>query len=144
MRITRLCIFVLIAIVSFARAAEESEMRASKPEVRKEIVATIDGQLAAFRKQDVARAYAFAATALQRQKPLPIFAAIVRTSYPEIWASTHAECGIVRDDGRTATVLVHVFAKDGDAAYDYTLVKEAGHWRISGVLRHEAVKEEKV
>ena len=112
--------------------------------MRKEIIGTIDGQLAAFRKKDITKAFAFSAAALRAQKPLPIFVAIVRASYPEIWANTHADYGIVRDDGETATVVVRVYAKDGNASYDYTLVREPEGWRIEGVLRHDPSKEEKV
>lgn len=125
-------------------SAQLPEMPASKPEVRKEVVAAIDGQLAAFRKHDVRKAYAFAASALQAQKPLRVFGAIVRTNYPEIWANTRAEYGIVHDDGSTATVLVHVYAGDRDAGYDYTLVKEDGRWRVHDVLRHDPAAADKV
>ncbi len=116
--------------------AAESVLRASKPEVKKEIVAVIEAQLAAFRKGDVAKAYSYAAADLRAQKPLGVFGAIVRENYPEIWASTRAEPGIVRDDGGRATVTVQVYSKAGAAAYDFTLVKEKAGWRIYGVLRH--------
>ncbi len=139
--------FVALALLVFGcrlSAAEDGELRASTPAVRKEIVATIDGQLAAFRKGDVPKAYAYSATALRVQKPLPVFTAIVRANYPEIWSNTRSECGIVRDDGDRAAVLVHVFASNANASYDYTLVKEANGWRIEGVLRHQPVEEEKL
>lgn len=117
--------------------AGENGMRASKPEVRADIVATINGQLGAFRAGDAARAFSFAATELRAQKPLPAFTAIVRTSYPEIWANRRAEFGIVRDDGARAIVTVQVYGRETDAAYDYTLKKEPAGWRILGVVRHE-------
>ncbi len=116
--------------------AGEAPSRASKPEVKREIVAVIDAQLAAFRAGDAARAHTFAAAEFRAQKPLPAFAAIVEQSYPEIWRSERAEFGIVRDDGARATVTVQVFAKESAAAYDYTLQREAAGWRILGVLRH--------
>lgn len=125
-------------------AAEAPTLRASKPEVRKQIVTTIENQLAAFRKNDLVTAYAYASSALRAVKPIEIFGAIVQENYPEIWANTRAEFGIVRDDGAAAAVVVHVFSKDADASYDYTLVKENGRWRVHGVLRHSPVKEEKV
>jgi hypothetical protein len=142
----RLFSFALVLLVTMMSvgAAEPAALPASKPEVRKEIVATIDAQLAAFRSHEVEKAYRFAAAALRAQKPLPVFVAIVQTNYPEIWNNTRAECGIVHDNGEIATVLVHVFAKDSDASYDYQLVKEDGRWRVHGVLRHEPIKEEKV
>jgi hypothetical protein len=117
---------------------------ASKPEVRKEIVATIDAQLAAFRKHDARKAYAYAAAALRAEKPLRVFAAIVQMNYPELWDNRRAEYGIVHDDGTTATVIVHVFAPMGAASYDYTLVKEPRGWRVHDVLRHDPNPADKV
>jgi hypothetical protein len=125
--------------------AESGGMRASKAEVRKEVVAAIEGQLAAFREQDTRKAYTFAAATLRAQNPLRQFLRIVEINYPEIWANTKGECGVVRDDGVRATVLVQVFAKEGRADYDYGLVKERdGVWRIESVLRHAPKKTEKV
>lgn len=120
-----------------------AEVRASRPGVRKEIVAVIDAQLAAFRRGEPERAYHYAAAAFRAQRPLPAFAAIVRDSYPEIWANTRAEAGIVRDDGVRATVTVQVYSRSGDAAYDYTLVREKSAWRILGVVRHETRRGKK-
>jgi hypothetical protein len=122
-------------LVVSASAAEP--MRASKPEVKKEIVAVIDAQLAAFRKGDLPKAYTYAAGDLRAEKSLPIFTAIVKENYPEIWANLRAEYGIARDSGTRATITVQVYAKDHDAAYDFTLSKESGGWRIYGVDRHE-------
>ena len=118
--------------------------RASKPEVRKEVVAVIEGQLAAFREGDTKKAHAFGAATLRAQRPLRQFLQIVRTSYPEIWANTRAEFGVVRDDGTRATVLVQVFSKEDRADYDYGLVKEPEGWRIDSVLRHASKKSDKV
>lgn len=119
-------------------SAAETELRASKPEVRKEVVAVIDAQLTAFRQNDPAAAYAYSAERLKAQRSLRSFSAIVKAGYPEIWSNTGAGYGIVRDDGEQATVLVHVTGKDGEASYDYRLVKERTGWRIAGVLPHEA------
>jgi hypothetical protein len=124
--------------------AAEGAMRASKPEVRTEIVATIEGQLAAFRQGDVSKAYGYAAAELRAQKSQRVFKAIVQENYPEIWANTRAEFGIVRDNGARASVTVQVYAKPDEAAYDFTLTKEAAGWRIFSVLRHEPKKNGKV
>ncbi len=145
-RMKRLLVLALVALgaTALARAAAAEAMRASKPEVRQEVVAVVEAQLAAFRADDVAKAYGFAAAELRAQKPLPLFAGIVKGSYPEIWTNTRAECGLVRDDGTFARLLVHVFGRDGSATYDYTLVKERAGWRIRDVLRHAPKKNEKV
>ena len=124
------------------RAADTA--RASKPEVRKEVIAVIEGQLEAFRAGDTKKAYGFAATALRAQTARRQFELIVLNSYPEIWSNTRAEFGLVRDDGVRATLLVQVFAKEANASYDYVLVKEREGWRIESVLRHAPKKAEKV
>ena len=125
-------------------AAEGAALPASKPEVRREIVAVIEGQLAGFRDGDGRKAYSFASAELRAQKPLRVFVAIVRENYPEIWRNQRAEFGLVRDNAATATVLVHISGPDGEAAYDYTLVKERAGWRISAVLRHATGKADQV
>jgi hypothetical protein len=124
--------------------AQLPQLPASKPEVRKQIVATIDAQLAAFRRHDIKKAYSYAAAALQAEKPLEIFAQIVQANYPELWTNTRAEYGIVHDDGTAGTVVVHVYTAEGDASYDYTLVKERAGWRVHDVLRHDPKAEPKV
>src|SRR4051812_33319159 len=91
--------------------AQAPTLPASKPAVRKEVIAVVEGQLAAFRAGDVGRAFAYAAAGLQLQMPLPRFARLVREGYPEIWANTRAEFGLVRDDGARATLMARVFAK---------------------------------
>ena len=109
---TRLLKSVSLAAVCVAAmcvvSAAEGTRRASKPDVKKEIVTVIEAQLAAFRKGDVAKAYTFAAADLRAQKPFRAFAEIVRTNYPEIFANTLAEFGIVRDDVARASVTVQV------------------------------------
>lgn len=125
--------------------AVQAQPKVSKPEVRKEVVATIEGQLEAFRAADVKKAYALAAAALRAQTPQRQFQRIVEANYPEIWKNTRCEIGLVRDDGSRAAVLVQIYTKDGSAGYDYTLVKERdGVWRIDSVLRHSTRKDERV
>jgi len=102
-------------VVSVARGAS-AEMRASKSEVKQEIVAVIEAQLTAFRKGELEKAYGYAAADLRAQKSLRTFTTIVQGNYPEIWASTRAEFGIVRDDGTRATVTVQVYSKTASRA----------------------------
>lgn len=136
--------FLSFLAVAAAAAAADGRPRASTPQVRQEIVTVIEQQLTAFRQGEAAKAYRLATQELQRQKPLSVFSSIVQSSYPEIWQSTRAEFGIVRDDGNRATVTVHVYARATDAPYDYTLVKEKSGWRIHGVVRHSGKSSGKV
>src|SRR4051812_39383575 len=101
----------LLGLLFWSTMMEGAESgKVSKPEVRKDVVAAIEGQLTAFRAGDTKQAYTFAAAALRAQTPLRQFARIVETNYPEIWANTRGEFGLVRDDGTRATVLVKVFS----------------------------------
>ncbi|MBI5769833.1 MAG: DUF4864 domain-containing protein [Verrucomicrobia bacterium] len=138
----------LLLLAGFAgalvRGAADEGLRASKPEVRKAVIAVIEAQLAAFRGGDFNKAYSFAAAELRAQKPIQLFMSIVRSSYPEIWTNRRAECGVVRDNGTLARLLVTVSGQDGEATYDYTLVRERAGWRIRDVLRHEPKKAQKV
>ena len=128
-----------------AVAAENRTLPASKPGVKAEIVASVEGQLAAFREGQMEKAYAYASTVLQMQTPLRRFVQLVRQGYPEIWSNVRVEFGLVRDDGRRATATARVFAQDGSSApYDYVLVKEDDFWRIVGVLRREAKGETRI
>ena len=136
-------LLLLLALVAGAIAVHgaAAAMQASKPDVKREIVAVIEAQLVAFRKDNVAKAYAYAAAELRAQKPLEVFVAIVQRSYPEIWKSVRAEYGIVRDDGQRAATTVRVYSKTAHADYDFTLVREQAGWRIHGVVRHEPKKK---
>jgi hypothetical protein len=125
-------------------AVPETSMRASKLEVKKEIVAVIEAQLAAFRKGDAAKAYAYSAARLQAQRSLRTFTTIVRQYYPEIWTNTGAEFGLVRDDGEQAVLNVRVISKEHAATYDYRLVKERAGWRIAAVIPHESRRFEQL
>ena len=49
------------------RGADDGALRASKPEVRKEVVAIIEAQLGAFRAKDSTKAYSYSAAAMQQQ-----------------------------------------------------------------------------
>lgn len=140
---TRLLSGALVGLFLFTCAgiAGAAEMRASSAAVRKEVIATIEAQLACFRKGDVGGAFTLASTPLRAQRPVTAFAALVETGYPEIWTNTRAEFGVVRSEGVNATVVVQVYSKTGSAAYDYALVREAKGWRIHGVLRHAPKKE---
>jgi hypothetical protein len=120
--------------IAFAAGA----MRISKPAVKDEIVGVIEAQLTAFRAGETEKAYRYASETMRQQTPLRAFVRLIQTNYPEIWQSTRAEFGVVRDDGDHATVIVHVYRKESDAPYDYVLFKESAGWRIRGVLRHES------
>ena len=119
--------------------AAEAPLRASGPEVRREVLAVIDAQLAAFRAHDALKAYALAAFSLRQQFPLARFLETVRQNYPDIWSNVRADYSIVQDNGAQATLRVRIFGPGGDSvSYDYILYKEPAGWRIASVLKHPA------
>ncbi len=136
-----LCALLGILGLMVGGVAVAAEMRASSAAVRKEVIAAVEAQLGSFRKGDVAGAFGMASTALRAQRSAAVFAAMVESGYPEIWANTRAEFGVVRSDGTKAEVVVQVYSKTGSAGYDYALVKEPNGWRVHGVLRHASKKE---
>lgn len=135
---------VVVALLALVPAGVAAELRVSKADIRKEVVAVIEAQLAAFRAGDAARAYGLAAQSLRVQTPQRTFNSILQTNYPEIWSNTGAEFGLVRDDGTRARLLVRVLSEKGDAAFDYVLVKERAGWRIASVLRQTTRKRDDV
>jgi len=130
-----LIVLCLLLAAPGVRAAGTDGMHYSKAEVRKELVAVVDGQLAAFRAGDFARAYGFAAQPLRAQFTLKAFAAMVARSYPFVAHSERAEPGLPMDDGETAVLPVRVFAAGGKSAdYQYQFTREGDGWHITGVL----------
>ncbi len=140
---TRLLLCALVSFFGLTLVSRTgaAEMRASSAAVRKDVIAAIEAQLGFFRKGDAAGAFGLASTPLRTQRPVAVFAAMVESGYPEIWANTRAEFGVVRSDGAKAEVVVQVYSKTGAAAYDYALVRESNGWRVHGVLRHAPKKE---
>jgi hypothetical protein len=141
---SRIVTWVLVAAMVVLPSAFAAELRASKAAVRKEVIAAVGGQLEAFRAGDAQKAYGFAAAPLRAQTSLRNFVAILQANYPEIWANSGAEYGIVRDDGARATLLVHVTSPSGEATFNYVLLKERGGWRIGSVVRHVGRKRDDV
>lgn len=127
-----------LAFASFARAATPA-MEASTPPVKAEIVAVIEGQLAAFRTDDFPKAYTFASQPIREMFPLAEFQKMVIAGYPVIMTSVKADFGICLDNGYEASVFVRIEGKDGKVKeYQYALTREPIGWRITGVTEPEA------
>ncbi len=122
--------------LTHAARGSGATMEESADTVKKELIAVIDAQLAAFREDDFSRAYGFAAGGIQAMMPPPAFEKMVRTGYPLIAHSASAEYGIALDSGDDAAIAVRVTGADEKgttAEYLYTLSKENGAWKITGV-----------
>jgi hypothetical protein len=128
-----LCLAWLVVFAPGSGMAGEA--KPSTPEMKEKLQAVIRGQLAAFRKDDFAGAYKFAAAAIRDQFPLPAFEAMVKSSYPAIAKSTDAVFGLMLDDGEKAVVNVRVVGpKEDSVSYQYLLEKDGDEWRIGGVF----------
>ncbi|HEV7404773.1 MAG TPA: DUF4864 domain-containing protein [Chthoniobacteraceae bacterium] len=145
-RVTLLLLALFIASTSLVRGALEappasvdpSQPHRSSDEVKKALSAVIEGQLAAFRAEDYAKAYTFAATEIKGMFSKEKFEQMVKAGYPVIAHSTTAEFGIAIDSGDEAVVSVKVISGDKKSVtYQYHLIKEKGVWRIGGVSEVE-------
>jgi hypothetical protein len=97
---------------------------------------TVLDQLAAFRRDDWAAAYTFAASSIQVRFGLEAFRQMVTSGYAEIAHSLRATVSHVEMvDPDHGLVQVRIDGTNGqtvDALYE--LVDEQGSWRIEGVL----------
>jgi hypothetical protein len=110
-------------------------LKRSRAEIRREVLAVIEGQFSAFQDGDYARARAFAAPGIQQQFDVAAFERMVKDGYPVIayWRTVHF--GDVEDNGREAVALVSVRGRRGQTRFfRYLLVREGGQWRINGVV----------
>ena len=103
---------------------------------RAEMTRTVLDQLAAFRRDDWAGAYTYAASSIQTRFGLEAFRQMVTSGYAEIARSLRATVSHVEMvDPDHGLVQVRVDGANGqtvDALYE--LVDEQGSWRIEGVM----------
>ena len=103
---------------------------------RADMARTVLDQLAAFRRDDWAAAYAYASATIQSRFDLEAFRQMVTGGYAPIARSTTATVSHVEVvDPSHGLVEVRVEGANGemiDALYE--LVVEQGQWRINGVL----------
>jgi hypothetical protein len=117
-----------------APAATPSAPHASSAAMKKELTTVIDAQLAAFRADDYAKAYGFAASSIRGMFQPADFAIMVKTGYPVIAHSVKADYGLAFDTGEEAVINVRIEdASKQSGEFQYLLKKEDGGWRISGV-----------
>lgn len=100
-------------------------------------------QLEAFRRDDFDTAFTFASSAIREQFDRPRFEAMVRGGYPEIARSVSAAIdGVQHADADRLYLFVRVRGANGRAIEAvYELVREAGRWRINGVVTRPDTSE---
>jgi uncharacterized protein DUF4864 len=93
-------------------------------------------QLEAFRRNDFETAFGFASRTIHDMFDAGRFEAMVRSGYPEIARSVRANIdGSTRGDAGELYLFLHVQGENGRAVEAvYEMIKEAGTWRINGVV----------
>ena len=128
-------VLLALGLIFTAAIARPTEPVPSTEAMKKELAKVIEAQLAAFRVEDYPLAYTFAASGIKDMFGATDFERMVKATYPVIAHSASAEYGLTLDSGEEAVVNVHIVgAADGQAVdYLYTLGKEEGGWKITGV-----------
>ena len=115
---------------------------------RKAVTASIQGQLDALRDGDGPKAVSYQSLGLRRSFGSPQgFIDGIRRGYPEFGYCRAARFGPVWTDktARFAEVDVTVQGEDGRTAQgDYQMVREAGGYRVAGVLGGRAVRPDRL
>jgi hypothetical protein len=131
-----------LLFVALNPVALAAELSPSTAPMKEKLHAVIRQHLEAFRRDDFAGAYKFAAPGIKGQFPETEFGAMVKKGYPIIAASTGAVFGITLDDGQRAVVNVRVIGKDKQSeTFKYLLESSDGEWRIAGVFEQEEKSE---
>lgn len=123
-------------VAGAANAAEGESLRPSKPEVRRALAATIEGQLGAIREGAWDQAYRYAARPLRARLTVEAFAVMLMRGYPQIARHESAKVGLARDAEGRALVSVALRSDGHEVVFLYSLVLEPEGWRIAGVAEH--------
>lgn len=116
---------VLTGPVSPARAQERSD----------QIQAVIADQIEAFRRDDLAAAFAHASPFIQQRFGDPAtFGRMVRSGYPMVWRPASWQMLGLGDTARGLVQKVMFVDRAGKAwEADYQMIQVEGRWRINGV-----------
>ncbi|MGR3712577.1 MAG: DUF4864 domain-containing protein [Shimia sp.] len=126
-------LLALVVVAGFAREAQaQSEVQDS---VEDQIEAVISQQMAAFRGDDFAQAFGFAADNIKRLFQTPeTFGEMVQRGYPMVHRSQDVRFGDLRREGNA--VWQRVLVRDARGALyvlDYLMLPTAQGWRIAAV-----------
>ena len=140
----RLVFLFLLLGASIGYAAQGDGWRRSPKSVREAVRATVEGQLAAIRENNYAKAYEYASAGIRARFAPAVFAAMIRRGYPALARHTRYDIGAVQDDGkRRATVSVTVNDRlNQSTSYRYLMIEEDAGWRIDGAVEEEVSPHE--
>lgn len=122
-----------LLLLGFAVQAPAQELFANADRIA--IRATIESQIAAFRKDDAETAFSFASPQIQAVFGSPTtFIEMVRQSYPQVYRPELVAFGDLYDDAGRTIQLVGLVGTDGrTVAAAYEMQRQSdGTWRING------------
>lgn len=111
-----------------------------KPDQRVGIEAVIIGQIEAFKRDDRAAAFAFAAPSIQAQFKTPnSFMRMVAAAYPQVVRPQRIDfLDMIEEKGQVLQKVLLIDQDGNDALAAYTLIMIDGAWRITGCFVAEA------
>jgi hypothetical protein len=117
-----------------APAPSQPPFRQSEGGMRTELSAVVEGQLAAFRTNDFARAYGFASSGIHKIYSETAFTAMVKKDYEVFAQMEEAHILDVQDDGEHGIVEISVKGRNQESReYRYLLGREKMDWKVEGV-----------
>ena len=114
------------------------------PQDQTAIRAVIEAQIAAFKLDDAATAYSFAAPGIKRIFPNPqVFIEMVKLGYAQIYRPLKVEFGKASKTGPGVVQTVKLIGVDGKKANAYYMMEKQadGQWKIAGVEVEEVQDE---
>lgn len=131
-------IVVIVLLTTLIARAAVAQAPVDLPAAdRAAIRAVIEGQMAAFRRDDGAAAFGFATPNIQSMFGDPDnFLAMVRRGYAAVYRPRSVESAELVGDAERPVQLVHVVGPDGETAIAaYEMARAAGGpWRINGCV----------
>ncbi|WP_146590062.1 DUF4864 domain-containing protein [Puniceibacterium confluentis] len=124
-------IVAVLTVLSLVTTAWAQEPVARNPEIE----STIQRQIDAFKADDLATAFSFAAPSIQGMFRTPdVFGMMVKRGYPMVWRPGDVRFTELRDEGSEMAQRVLIRDQEGRShLLEYRLIDEGGQWRISGV-----------
>ena len=93
--------------------------------------AVVEKAIVAMREDDYAGAYRQVSSGFQEKFSREAFSDFARAEYPSVRRSQRVEFGLVRSNGREATVPVYLFLENGEVIPCwYRLIHESEGWKI--------------
>lgn len=128
-----LCFAILVLFTAPALAQQKLNL---PPPDRVAIRTTIESQMAAFRRDDGAAAFAFATPSIQAMFGTPEnFLEMVRRGYAPVYRPRSVEFAEIVGDADHPVQLVHLVGPDGEAVIAaYEMARGASGWKINGCV----------